>query len=134
VATIGMSDSPPNRSLQCLSWSRAAVLRALRRIVASVVLGVALSLGGTAAVAARALPSDATFAAEAEFRYPYVMVNKQVLRLAVGARIYNERNLIVMPATMPEKANVLFKTDINGDISRVWILTDDEAQTYENNK
>ena len=107
-------------------------MKALLREVAALALGVAVSLGGAAVIAARSLPSDTTFAAEAEFRYPYVRANKQVLRLAVGVRIYNERNLIIMPATVPEKANVLFKTDINGDISRVWILTDDEAQTYKN--
>jgi hypothetical protein len=95
-------------------------------------LGVALSVSATVALAARSLPSDATFAADAEFRYPYVEANKQVLHLAVGVRIYNERNLIIMPATLPGKANVLFKTDINGDVSRVWILTDDEAQAHQN--
>ncbi len=94
-------------------------------------LGFALSLGAVGALAARALPSDAKFAEDAEFRYPYVKANKQVLRLAVGVRIYNERNLIVMPATVPAKANVLFRTDINGDVSRVWILTDDEAKAYQ---
>jgi hypothetical protein len=106
-------------------------LTALRRMALGAALSVALGLGGAAAFAARSLPSDATFAQDAEFRYPYVKANKQVLRLAVGARIYNERNLIIMPATVPAKANVLFKTDINGDVSRVWILTDDEAQPYQ---
>ena len=94
-------------------------------------LSLTLLLGGAAALAARVLPSDAHFAEDAEFRYPYVTANKQTLRLAVGARIYNEHNLIVMPATVPPKANVLFKTDINGDVSRVWLLTDDEAKAYQ---
>ena len=94
-------------------------------MAAGMALGVALSLGGAVALAARPLPGDA------KFSYPYVRANKQTLRLAVGVRIYNERNLIVMPATVPAKANVLFKTDINGDVSRVWILTDDEAKAYQ---
>ena len=88
-------------------------------------------LGGVAALASRVLPSDAKFAEDAEFSYPYVTANKQTLRLAVGVRIYNEHNLIVMPATVPPKANVLLKIDINGDVSRVWILTDDEAKAYQ---
>ena len=94
-------------------------------------LSLILLLGGVAALAARVLPSDAQFAEDAEFSYPYVRANKQTLRLAVGVRIYNEHNLIVMPATVPPKANVLFKTDINGDVSRVWILTDDEAKAHQ---
>ena len=110
---------------------RAVALSALSRVIAGMALSLILLLGGVAALAARVLPSDAQFAEDAEFSYPYVRANKQTLRLAVGVRIYNEHNLIVMPATVPPKANVLFKTDINGDVSRVWILTDDEAKAYQ---
>ena len=81
--------------------------------------------------AARSLPSDAQFAEDAQFSYPYVKAGKETLRLAASARIYSEHNLIIMPAAAPTKANVLFKTDINGEISRVWILTDDEAQAFK---
>jgi hypothetical protein len=94
-------------------------------------LSFTLALGVAGVLAARVLPNDAKFAEDAEFSYPYVRAKKQTLRLAVGVRIYNERNLIVMPATVPPRANVLFKTDINGDVSRVWILTDDEAKPYQ---
>jgi len=110
---------------------RAVALSALSRVIAGTALSFILLLGGVAALAARVLPSDAKFAEDAEFSYPYVTANKQTLRLAVGVRIYNEHNLIVMPATVPRKANVLLKTDINGDVSRVWILTDDEAKAYQ---
>ena len=110
---------------------RAVALSALSRVMAGMALSFILLLGGAAALAARVLPSDAKFAEDAEFSYPYVRANKQTLRLAVGVRIYNEHNLIVMPATIPPKANVLFKTDINGNVSRVWILTDDEAKAYQ---
>ena len=109
----------------------AVALSALSRVIAGMALSFILLLGGVAALASRVLPSDAKFAEDAEFSYPYVTANKQTLRLAVGVRIYNEHNLIVMPATVPPKANVLFKTDINGDVSRVWILTDDEAKAYQ---
>ena len=97
-------------------------------MAAAVALGIALSAG--AALAARSLPGDATFAEGAEFSYPYVAAGKQTLRMAASVRIYNERNLIIMPAAAPAKANVLFKTDINGEISRVWILTDEATRAY----
>jgi hypothetical protein len=106
-------------------------MNALRRIAAGLAFGIALSVGAAPAAAARSLPGDATFAKDAEFSYPYVKAGKQILHLAAGARIYNESNLIVMPVAVPAKANVLFKTDINGDVSRVWILTDEETKTYE---
>ena len=106
-------------------------MSAFSRVIAGTALSFVLLLGGVAVLAARVLPSDAKFAEDAEFSYPYVTANKQTLRLAVGVRIYNEHNLIVMPATVPPKAKVLLKIDINGDVSRVWILTDDEAKAYQ---
>jgi hypothetical protein len=102
---------------------------ALRRLNAWAALVVALS--AAAGYAARSLPNDAQFVEEAEFSYPYVKAGKDTLRLAVSARIYSEQNLIIMPAAAPAKASVLFKTDINGEVSRVWILTDDEAQAFK---
>jgi hypothetical protein len=83
------------------------------------------------AAAARSLPGDAQFAEDAQFSYPYVTAGKQTLRLAVGVRIYSEQNLIIMPAAAPATANVLFKTDINGEVSRVWILSDEETKALQ---
>ena len=114
--------------------SRAVALSGLLRIAAGAALAIALSVGTAVTSAGRTLPADAEFAEDAQFSYPYVKAGKQILRLAAGARIYNERNLIIMPGTAPAKASVLFKTDINGQISRVWILTDEEAQAYEDKK
>jgi len=114
--------------------SCALVLNALRHLVVGVALGAALSASSAIVSAARTLPGDATFAEGAEFNYPYVKAGKQILRLAAGARIYNERNLIIMPGTVPAKASVLYRTDSNGQISRVWILSDDEAKAYEEKK
>jgi len=102
---------------------------ASRHLTACAMLVVALWTG--TGFAARSLPSDAQFAEDAQFSYPYVKAGKDTLRLAASARIYSEHNLIIMPAAAPTKANVLFKTDINGEISRVWILTDDEAQAFK---
>ena len=51
----------------------------------------------------------------------------------MGGRIYNAQNLIIMPATVPETLNVLYKTDINGEISRLWILNDEETKFFSDN-
>jgi hypothetical protein len=115
-----------------VSWK--VPLSALCRVASGLALGIALSVSAAVSSAARTLPGDAEFAKAAQFSYPYVKAGKQILRLAAGARIYNERNLIIMPGTAPAKASVLFKTDMNGQISRVWILTDEEAKAYEDNK
>jgi hypothetical protein len=46
----------------------------------------------------------------------------------VGSKIYNEQNLIIMPNTAPSSAAILYKVDINGEISQIWILTPEEAK------
>jgi len=83
-----------------------------------------------AAMADRQLPADATLARAATFAYPNLTANGKILRVSVGARIYDLNNFIIMPAAVPAKVNVLFKTDMNGDVARVWIITDQEAAAY----
>ena len=109
---------------------REIAVSALRYVGAGLALLAALL--ASAGFAARSLPTDAQFAEDAQFNYPFVTAGKDTLRLAASARIYSEQNLIIMPAAAPTKANVLFKIDINGEVSRVWILTDDEAQAFKN--
>ena len=91
---------------------------------------VLLGLVGWAPSAARQLPDNARFAKNAGFAYPYVKIGANVLRLAVGGKIYNQSNLIIVPVSAPPVANVLYKTDMNGEISQIWILTDEETKTY----
>jgi hypothetical protein len=97
----------------------------------AVSLAVSLALlGSVLAFAARTLPADAKFVKGAQFSHPYVQLGKETLRLAVGGKIYNEQNLIIVPAAAPATADVLYKTDTNGQISQIWILTDEESQAY----
>jgi hypothetical protein len=105
----------------------------IRRPALGFRLGVLLSLCLSLAVysgaqAQRSLPLDAKYAAKAQFNYPSVKVGKETLRLSVGSKIYNEQNLIIMPNTAPSSAAVLYKVDINGEISQIWILTPEEAK------
>jgi hypothetical protein len=81
-------------------------------------------------MAGRQLPDNARFAKNAGFAYPYVKIGTNQLRLAVGGKIYNQSNLIIVPVSAPPVANVLYKTDMNGEISQIWILTDEETQRY----
>ena len=102
----------------------------LRNLLAACAASVALWMFGSVALADRQLPGDATLAKAATFAYPNLTANGKTLRVGVGARIYDVNNLIIMPAAVPAKVNVLFKTDMNGDVSRVWIITDQEAAAY----
>ena len=76
------------------------------------------------------LPHDfvGKYMAKAQFNYPFVKLGKQVVRLSVGSRIYNEQNMIIMPVSAPASADVLYKLDMNGEISQIWILTPEESK------
>jgi hypothetical protein len=108
----------------------AKAARLLRRLAAAWAVGLTLSVCASAVAAARTFPPDATFAKAAIFDYPFLQMGSKTLRLAVGSRIYDQNNRILVPASAPATANVLYKTDSNGEIFKVWILTDQETQAF----
>ena len=83
---------------------------------------------GPAVQAQRQLPQDGKYVKQAQFNYPFVKVGKQVLRLAVGGKIYNEQNLIIVPNAAQGTADVFYRVDFNGEISQIWILTPGESK------
>ena len=94
-------------------------------------IGFLACLGLVAAViAARQLPADAQFAEDAEFEYPNVKIGDDTLRMAVGGKVYNQDNIIIPPNSAPPTAAVLYRIDFRGEISQIWILTDEEAKDY----
>jgi len=60
--------------------------------------------------------------------FPLLLIDGKILRLAPGGRIYDEQNRILMHGALPPNANVLFVQDMNGDVSRVYILRSDELE------
>jgi len=60
--------------------------------------------------------------------FPLLLIDSNVLRLAPGGRIYDANNRIILHGTLPPSATVLFVQDMNGDVSRVYILRSDELE------
>jgi hypothetical protein len=82
-------------------------------------------------LAARQLPTNARFAVISQFQYPYLVVKGRTLHIAPGAKIYNEQNLIIMPAAMQAPANALLRLDLQGEVEGIWILTPQETARYK---
>jgi hypothetical protein len=57
---------------------------------------------------------------------PMVKIGDRVLRLAPGAVIYDQQNRSIVPAHLPQGADVYFTKDLTGNILRVYILTEQE--------
>jgi len=63
--------------------------------------------------------------------FPLLQINKQVVRLAPGGRIYDQNNRTILHTLLPESATVLFVQDMNGDISHVYILRPEELEQLQ---
>jgi hypothetical protein len=63
--------------------------------------------------------------------FPEATLNGEPVRLAAGARIYDQRNMIVMPASLSGSFDALVERDPVGNLGRVWILTPDELKAAQ---
>ena len=93
------------------------------------VLGLLVALlFWSAAQAARQFPQDARRGTITSHQYPLYRIGSQTLRLAAGGRIYNQQNLIIMPASLPPgAAEVMYRLDFRGELSAIWLLSAEEA-------
>ncbi|GGC16019.1 hypothetical protein GCM10007205_26240 [Oxalicibacterium flavum] len=61
--------------------------------------------------------------------HPHVTINGKQRTLSAGARIWNQDNMIEMPAALRgSDLAVRYTEDMNGEVDRIWLLTDDEIK------
>ncbi|MCZ2413577.1 MAG: hypothetical protein LC136_04870 [Burkholderiales bacterium] len=58
--------------------------------------------------------------------FPEATLDGEPVRLGAGARIFDQRNMIVMPASLSGSFDALVERDPAGNVSRVWLLTPEE--------
>jgi len=109
----------------------------IRRPFSALVLALDLSLAA-AAVPVLSFPAQAqlqvrTITPEAKrgvMRHVQAMtveLNGQLVSLAPGAQIRDAGNLIIVPTAIPPGVLVKYLVDSLGQVTRVWILTPQEA-------
>jgi hypothetical protein len=82
----------------------------------------------THAAAERNFPEQARRGDMKAYEYPSMKIGDKVYRLSPGSRIFNQHNLIIMPAALQiQAAPVMYTLDIRGDLASLWLLTGDEA-------
>ena len=100
----------------------------MRKIQLACFAAIVVLAGATQAVAERTFPEHAKRGDLQAYKYPSMKIGGHVYKLAPGSRIFNQKNLIIMPASLQvQTAPVMYLLDISGDLSRIWLLTDDEA-------
>ena len=81
-----------------------------------------------AAQVQRNFPADALRGALVVENAPEVTLNGQPARLAPGARIRSQTNMVAMSASLAgARLLVNYTLDMNGQVKDVWILTPEEA-------
>jgi len=102
------------------------------RWIWTLALAVAWVVTGHAQLS-RQLPADGKLGELVNLQQPFplLQINNQVVRLAPGGRIYDRNNRIILHTLLPERATVLFVQDMNGDISRVYILRPEELEQLQ---
>ena len=75
----------------------------------------------------RNIPAEAKRAELRHLQEMVVELNGTPVRLAAAAQIRDQTNRIVLPASLTGTILVRYTTDPQGQVTRVWILTPDEA-------
>ena len=65
--------------------------------------------------------------------YPLLQIDKKIVRLAPGGRIYDQHNRIIVHGALPDSASVLFVPDMHGDIARLFMLLPAEVERVKLN-
>ena len=78
--------------------------------------------------AERSFPAQAKRGELKAYQYPSMKIGDKSYRLSAGSRIFNQQNRIIMPASLQiQTAPVMYTLEPTGDLSRIWLLTSDEA-------
>jgi hypothetical protein len=98
-----------------------------RRSFLIIFLSVAASLPAWAFE--RPFPQNAKRGTMTPGTYPEIVIDGNTKQLSAGSRIWNRNNRIEMPAYLQgSDLTVNYTENAQGEIDRVWILTDDEAR------
>ena len=100
----------------------------MRKIQLACFAAILVLAGATQALAQRPFPEQAKRGEMKAYEYPAMKIGDNVYRLAPGSRIFNQQNLIIMPASLQvQTAPVMYLLDMSGVLSSLWLLTGEEA-------
>ena len=106
---------------------RSIAPRALSRKPGPLLLVLALLLGAcTAALAARTFPENSRQVRITQVADDAIEADGRSFHLAPGVLIYSTTNSTLVRGALPVGLIARIQTDLNGDVRRIWLLTDDE--------
>ena len=104
------------------------VAHAARLGFGALITALALSGQAWAQNLTRPIPEDTRRGDIRHVQDMVMAIDGKQMRLAPGANIRDRNNFIIMPAALPpDGALADYATDFNGQVFRVWLLTEEEA-------
>ncbi|HEX5476604.1 MAG TPA: hypothetical protein VFX09_02000 [Burkholderiales bacterium] len=98
----------------------------LKRIAFAVLLAF---LAWPALAQLRSVPADAKSGLLKRVQGMRADIDGKPYDLAPGIQIRDTANRIVVPNSAPTPAKIKYRVDPNGYVSRIWVLTSEEAKT-----
>ncbi len=71
----------------------------------------------------RTIPAAARLGVLQVTQFPQGMLDEKPVRLAPGARVFNEGNIIILPTALASPTPVRYRLDGTGQVLDVWVLT-----------
>ena len=97
----------------------------MTRLVAAAILLASLA---AAHAQLRTLPADAKRGQIRHVQETIVAIDGKLARLAAGAQVRDASNRILVPTAIPPGSVVKYTLNAQGEVARVWILTEHEAK------
>jgi len=97
-----------------------------RQLFYSTVLALAPALVAAQAIT-RPIPDDARLGTMSHVIETTMSVDGQRMKLAPGASIRSQQNLVIVPSALPPGSLVKYQVDKAGEITGAWVLTAEEA-------
>jgi len=103
------------------------------RSIVGLMFTLCLIVGNLSYAEDRPLPADGILGTLKSSAMPKIVIDGNQVKLTAAAQIRNQKNLIVQVSALSGSAsapdvNVLYKKSKQGQIERIWLLTDQEYQ------
>jgi hypothetical protein len=97
-------------------------------VIRRLLIGLALAAAAATALAQlRAIPPEAKRGTLSRLEAMAVTIDGRRVELAAGAQVRDQRNLIVLPMSLPSGVLVKYLLGTDGKLQRAWMLSPQEA-------
>ncbi|KPC49409.1 hypothetical protein [Amantichitinum ursilacus] len=76
--------------------------------------------------AGRVLPANGKLGVLDHYQLNAVSIDGTAQPTAAAIRVYGTNNLLLPPQQVPDNSNIWYTTEANGNVWKIWLISDDE--------